>query len=114
MSKFNKISKDSANFGTAEKVFSDAVARFDYDGMASAYNETEVGGYLSFEFKRGKSAIVSNQLTKRGLTRGDDFEVRCVANSEAGEDAATVIIHRLSETETGELERAPRGRRKAG
>lgn len=112
MSKFNQIAKGSAAFDTAVKVFNESVDRFDYDGMSEAYNGTEVGGYLSFEYKKGKSAVVAQQLEKRGLKRGDDFDVRSQANE--GSDTATVLIKRLSDKPAGEAQHAQRGRKPAG
>jgi hypothetical protein len=111
MSKFNKIAKGSAAFDAAVKVFNESVDRFDYDGMAEAYNETAVGDYLSFEYKKGKGAVVAQQLEKRGLKRGDDFDVRSASNE--GTDTATVLVLRISDKTAGPAQHAQRGRKPA-
>ena len=108
MAKFNVVSRDSAAFDNVAKTFAESSERFDYDGMASAYNSTEQGGFLTFEHKKGKSSIVSAQLERRGLQRGVDFDVksRSVANS----DTAVIMIERVTEKDAGPAPVVRRGR----
>ena len=112
MSKFNRIAQDSPQFQKALEVFNQMGDRFDYDGMAGAYNELTQGEILSFEYKKGKAAVVASQLEKRGLVRGADFDVRSAANE--GSDTATVMIQRNSAKTAGAAQHAPRGRKAKG
>lgn len=109
MAKFQTISKDSSKYSEIERVFNSTNERFDYDGMAEAYNDTEVDGYLAFEFKRGKSSVVANQLQRRGLRRGVDFDVRSKAQ-DGTEDGAIVMVQRLSDVAAGPAQHGRRGR----
>ncbi len=111
--KFNRIAKGTAAFDAAVKVFNESAGdRFDYDGMGAAYNETAVGDYLSFEYKKGKGGIVKQQFEKRGLKSGLDFEVRTSPGPE-GSDTATILVQRISEKTAGAAQHAPRGRKPA-
>lgn len=103
---FNKISQGTPAFDTAAKTFESLTDRFDYDALAAAYNDLKPGEYVSFEYKKGKSAIVAHQLVKRGLAKNGDFELR--SGSAEGSETATVIVKRVTDKPAGPLVKAPR------
>lgn len=110
MATFNKISKGSDAYAKAVETFDALVDRFDYDGMAKAYNDLAIGEILTFDYKRGKASVVRQQMEKRGLTNGADFDVRSAAQ-EGNEDTATVLIQRNSDKPAGAVQHAARGRK---
>lgn len=112
MSQFTKITSGSSAFAQAVKTFDSLVDRFDYDGMAKAYNELAVSEIMQFEYKRGKSSVVRQQLEKRGLSSGQDFQVRS-AGIEGNEENALVLIRRDSDKAAGAVVHAQRGRKSA-
>jgi len=71
-------------------------ARFDYNALARAVNDTEVGGLLHFPFASNSTAIIT-QLEKRGLKRDADFTVHVQAVKAAeGTEVQTAFVTRTS------------------
>lgn len=109
---FNKITSNSPAYAEAAKTFDSLTDRFDYDALALAYNDLKPTEMLQFEYKRGKGAVVKQQLEKRGLKQGDDFTVRS-AQKEGSEDVSVVLVKRNSDKAAGEAVHGQRGRRAA-
>ncbi len=74
--KFAVIAPSDPTFAALTAGLNTLNARFDYEELANAYNETPVGAVLKFEYKDGKMSIVGKQLEKRGLARGVDCTVQ--------------------------------------
>lgn len=72
-------------------------ARFDYNTLARAFNDTDVGGLLHFAFASNSTAIIA-QLEKRGLKRDADFtvHVQAVKGLEGQPDVQTAFVTRTS------------------
>lgn len=107
MALFNKIKAGSEQYKAAANLFDSLADRFDYDGLAAEYNTLEKDEMLQFEYKKGKGAVVRQQLEKRGLKNSEDFSVRSAAK-EGSEDISVIIVKRLSDKATGPVERAAR------
>ena len=56
--------------------------RFDYNGLANAYNTRKINGFIHFEFPKDRQSSLRKQLERRGLVIGVD----CTANVSATND----------------------------
>ena len=71
MAKFTRITQSAENFNKAVELFESMTDRFDFDGLVAEYKQLGIGELTQFEYKRGKSSVIRQQLAKRGLVPGD-------------------------------------------
>lgn len=109
--KFTKLAAGTAEFNAAKAAFDSLQSdRFDYDGLAVAYNDLAINELLQFEYKKGKGAVISTQLAKRGLGKGIDFTVRS-SSIEGNDENGVVFVQRNTAKAAGPAVLGQRGRR---
>lgn len=114
MSQFQKIGSNTPAFAEAHALFESMQDRFDYDGLANAYNDCTPGEMVKFNYKKGKASVVSQQLARRGLAKGVDFTVRSAA-IEGNDAESLVFVLRNTDKAAGPVVVGQRGRKpKAG
>ncbi len=110
MAKFNVINPSSENYAAvAAQLEQTSDARFDYSGLARAYNGLEVKAIMNFEYPKAKITMLQKQLEKRGLVRDIDFGLSG-AKTDDGKELA--FITRFTDKATTALAPATRAPRK--
>lgn len=109
MSKFNVINPSNENYAAvAAQLEQNSDARFDYSGLARAYNGLEVKAIINFEYPKAKITMLAKQLEKRGLIRDIDFGLSG-AKTESGTELAFVTrFNDKASTPLAPATRAPR------
>jgi len=105
---FKRVSADSELFNQINAAETAGKQRFDYDGLAFAYNGLPVGEMLTFEWAKEKIPTLKAQLEKRGIVHSVDYTVKPVVIDELEHAAIT----RGTDKATVKVPSKPRGPRK--